>query len=87
MDVSDTERLLCMAMTQRIYSEPRPGVVAHTAISSDIAKTPLLSSYLGLLTEKFWLGSSRVVDAMAKWPAIPTPKRMEHLYTCREPEA
>ncbi|PQE12938.1 6-hydroxytryprostatin B O-methyltransferase protein [Rutstroemia sp. NJR-2017a BBW] len=73
MDVSDTERILRMAMTQRIFSEPRPGVVAHTAISRAIATTPLLSSYLGLLTEEIWLGSFRVVDAMAKWPGSNEP--------------
>jgi hypothetical protein len=73
MDVSDTERLVRMAMTQRIFSEPRPGAVAHTAISRAIADTPLLNSYLGLLTEEIWLGSSRVVDAMAKWPGSNEP--------------
>ncbi|PQE33143.1 S-adenosyl-L-methionine-dependent methyltransferase protein [Rutstroemia sp. NJR-2017a WRK4] len=73
MDVSDTERILRMAMTQRIFSELRPGVVAHTALSRAIATTPLLSSYLGLLTEEIWLSSSRVVDATAKWPGSNEP--------------
>ncbi|PQE04189.1 6-hydroxytryprostatin B O-methyltransferase protein [Rutstroemia sp. NJR-2017a BVV2] len=73
MDFSDTERILRRAMTQRIFSEPRPDVVANTAISRAIANTPLLSSYLDLLTEEIWLGSSRVVDVMAKWPGSIEP--------------
>jgi hypothetical protein len=47
--------------------------VAHTAISKAIATTPLLQSWLGLLTEEVWLGSTRIVDAIERWPDSEEP--------------
>lgn len=57
-----------MAKTHRIFREPRKGIIAHTAISKAIVTVPLLNSWLGLLTEEIWLASTRVVDAIQKWP-------------------
>ncbi|KAL9106098.1 MAG: hypothetical protein Q9227_008843 [Pyrenula ochraceoflavens] len=70
---SDTRRLLRIAMTHRIFKEPRKGVVAHTAISKAIAEKPLLRQFCGLVTEESWLGNSRVIDAIEKWPGSSEP--------------
>ena len=73
MTVPDTRRLLRTAMTHRIFKEPRKGIVTHTAISKAIAEQPLLRQYCGLITEETWLGTSRMIDAIAKWPGSGEP--------------
>lgn len=75
LNEQDTRRLLRIAMTHHIFKEPRKGVVAHTPISKAIAEQPLLRQYCGLVSEESWLGNSRVIDAMIKWPSSGEPNQ------------
>jgi len=68
MGIVDTERILRMAISNRFFREPRTGILAHTSISKILATTPLLDSWIGLLTDEIWLASSKMLNAMAKWP-------------------
>lgn len=61
-------------MAHRIFKEPRKGFVAHTPISKAVTENPLLRQYCGLVTEESWLGNSRVIDAIAKWPGSGEPQ-------------
>ena len=66
---SDCRRLLRHAMTFYIFSEPSPGVVAHTASSKALAaESPPVGIYLGFVAEEMLPASTRLVDAMQKWP-------------------
>jgi hypothetical protein len=56
-------KLLRYAMTQRIFCEPRPGVVAHTASSRVIAENPRLSYYMRFSTDDLWRATNHTIDA------------------------
>ena len=73
MDESDTRRLLRHAITNRIFHEPRKGVVAHSAASKTLAETPLLRQWLGQAFDDMWPSAARVVDAMTAWPGSEEP--------------
>ena len=51
---SETRRLLRNAMTMRVFQEPQPGTVAHTAASSALSKVPMLTDWVGLLLDEMW---------------------------------
>lgn len=65
---SDCRRLMRHAMTFYIFSEPSPGVVAHTASSKALAEIPPVGSFIGFVAEEMLPASTRLVDAMQKWP-------------------
>jgi hypothetical protein len=48
----NTRRFLRHAMTNRIFKEVEPGVVAHTAISKVLAEDPAMDSWVGFCTEE-----------------------------------
>jgi len=70
----DTKRVIRQAMTQHIFKEPRPGYVAHTAISKQIAEDPLMRDWIAFMCNEEWRAAPRVVDAMAKWPGSEEPE-------------
>jgi hypothetical protein len=70
----DAKRVLRQAMTQHIFKEPRPGYVAHTAISKQIAEDPLMRDWIAFMCNEEWRAAPRVVDAMAKWPGSEEPE-------------
>jgi hypothetical protein len=61
-------RVLRLGIAFRIFREPRPGVIAHSAASRQIADDPLLASWVGANVDEMWPAAERVVDALAKWP-------------------
>ena len=55
-------------MANEIFQEPRKGIVAHTAISRLIAEDQRVSNFVAYITEEMWGASTRIVDAISKWP-------------------
>ena len=55
-----TRRLIRTAMTYRIFREPRPGVVAHTAASKFLAVAPGMDDSIALITEENWPSATKV---------------------------
>jgi hypothetical protein len=53
-------RMIRQAATSYIFKEPRPGVVAHTAASSAIGTVPMLSQWLGMVSEELYPAAARV---------------------------
>jgi hypothetical protein len=68
MQEYDLKRILHQAMSQHIFTEPRKGYVAHTAISKKIAEDPLVRDWIAFLCVDLWKAAPRVIDAVAKWP-------------------
>lgn len=66
-------KLLRFAMTQHIFHEPRPGVVAHTAASRLLVEDKGLASFLRLNTDDLWHSAYHTVNAMAKYPGSEEP--------------
>ena len=53
-------RMIRQAATSYIFKEPRPGVVAHSAASSAIGTVPMLSQWLGMVSEELYPAAARV---------------------------
>ena len=51
-DEAEARRFLRMAMTYRVFSEPEPGVVAHTAASKALVQRPLFNQWVGMWLEE-----------------------------------
>lgn len=60
-------RLLEHAVSNYILARPRPGHVAHTALSSMLATTPPLMEWVGSACEDMWPAASHTVPALKKW--------------------
>lgn len=52
--------MLRLAMTNHIFAEPKPGVVAHTAASQALALNPLLYAWAGFTVQEIWPGFLKV---------------------------
>ena len=54
-------------MTCHIFHEPRPGHIAHTAVSQLLAANPLINDFVGNVCEVRFPASARAADALAKY--------------------
>ena len=61
-------RVLRLGIAYRIFREPRPGVIAHSAASRQIAEDPLIASWVSANVDEMWPAAEKVVDALIKWP-------------------
>jgi hypothetical protein len=71
----DVRRILRHAMTKRIFSEPRKGVVAHTAASRLLAEDSQVADWVGANTDELWQAASQTVNAMVKYPGSQEPNQ------------
>jgi hypothetical protein len=62
-------------MAYYIFREPTPGVIAHTALSKALIDIPPMISLVGFLSQELWASSTRMVDAMTKWPGSEEPNQ------------
>ncbi|KAK6844446.1 hypothetical protein PG995_014556 [Apiospora arundinis] len=67
-----TARLLRHAMTMRVFREPVPGMVAHTAASKTLYHTAA-NYWLEAGTKEMWPAAVKMVEALKKWPASQEP--------------
>ncbi|CAI6227371.1 unnamed protein product [Periconia digitata] len=68
MTTDVTARLLRHAMTMRLFREPEPGMVAHTAASRVLHKSAA-NDWLEAGTKEMWPAATKMVEALKKWPA------------------
>ncbi|KAK1759952.1 S-adenosyl-L-methionine-dependent methyltransferase [Echria macrotheca] len=62
-------RLLHHAATNYLLQRPRPGYVAHSAVSAMMATVPALHDFVGNACEDMWPSAPRVVSALTHtWP-------------------
>lgn len=60
-------------MTYRIFCEPSPGMVKHTAASRLLAENPDLRGWIAFGLGPMLQASTGLVDAIEKWPASQEP--------------
>ncbi|KAL7621325.1 hypothetical protein AAE478_008646 [Parahypoxylon ruwenzoriense] len=68
LDPINLTRVLRYAMTNHLFQEPKPGVIAHTAASRLLAEDPSLQAWVGFNTEDVYPGSAHVLDALRRFP-------------------
>ncbi len=62
-------QLVRFAITQNIFCEPSPGVVAHSSVSRLLAEDQGVHDRVGANTNEFWQAASQVCNALEKYPA------------------
>ncbi|KAJ4301955.1 hypothetical protein N0V90_004051 [Kalmusia sp. IMI 367209] len=62
-----------MAISYNIFTEPRKGVVSHTAISKLLAEEILVHQWIGLVCNEMIPASVQAIPAMIKWPGSGEP--------------
>ncbi|KAG9243416.1 S-adenosyl-L-methionine-dependent methyltransferase [Calycina marina] len=73
LDEVNVKRFLRHAMTNRIFHEPSPGVVAHTAGSRVLAENQAMDAWVGFCVEDIWPASSQTVKAIELNPSSSEP--------------
>lgn len=68
LPVKTIKRILRHAISQRIFYEPQPGVVAHTQASRLLAENSAYRDYYGTVCQEVWPAATRTCDAIRKWP-------------------
>ncbi|OKL62776.1 hypothetical protein UA08_01854 [Talaromyces atroroseus] len=75
IDSAALTTILRFAIAQRIFREPRPGVIAHSSASRQIAEDTRVASWVGANVDDMWPAAERVVDALQKWPLASEPNQ------------
>jgi hypothetical protein len=68
LDPVNLARLIRYAMTNNIFREVSPGVIAHTAASRCIAEDDDLQAWIGFNTEDIFPASAHVLQALEAYP-------------------
>ncbi|CAI4211359.1 unnamed protein product [Parascedosporium putredinis] len=68
LDMVNLARILRHAMTNNVFQEPSPGVIAHTATSRLLAEDENLRAWLGFHLEEIFPASAHVLEALIKHP-------------------
>ncbi|KAI0015114.1 S-adenosyl-L-methionine-dependent methyltransferase [Xylariomycetidae sp. FL0641] len=69
----DVRQFLRLATLQRVFAEPRPGVVAHTAASRLLAEDRALSDWVAASTDDLWQAAAQTCNAVARYPGSQEP--------------
>ncbi|CAO2648170.1 Nn.00g090920.m01.CDS01 [Neocucurbitaria sp. VM-36] len=75
IDHAALARVLRLGIAYRIFREPRPGVIAHSAASRQISNDPRVASWVGANVDEMWPAALKVVDALVKWPQAAEPNQ------------
>jgi 6-hydroxytryprostatin B O-methyltransferase len=73
VDEDHLKRMLRHAMTNRLFTEPEPGMVAHTASSALLVTSRALNDWVGYTTEETFPASAKVVEAQERFGASRSP--------------
>ena len=67
--------ILRLAIANRVFKEPRPGFIAHSAVSRLIAEDGRVADWIGAAVGDIWPAGGRLVDALEKWPLADEPNQ------------
>ena len=67
VDENRLKSVLRLAMTNRLFCEPRPGFVAHNAASALLVTSPALNDWVGYTTEETYPASVKLVEATERY--------------------
>ncbi|KAI8944221.1 S-adenosyl-L-methionine-dependent methyltransferase [Xylaria longipes] len=70
---SDIRRLVRYAVAQRVFEEPRPGVIVHSAASRLLAEDPGVHDYIATCSDELWQAAAQTCNAMTRFPGSQEP--------------
>ncbi|KAM7189932.1 S-adenosyl-L-methionine-dependent methyltransferase [Naviculisporaceae sp. PSN 640] len=71
--VAMVRRIVRLAMTNKIFTEPTKNQVAHTRSSRLLLEDPGVEGQVGLICDGFWPAVANFVNALRKWPNSEEP--------------
>ncbi|KAI9649206.1 hypothetical protein NHQ30_001774 [Ciborinia camelliae] len=95
LDVLNVRRFMRHAMTNRIFREVEPELVAHTAASKLLAEDQSMIDWVGHCVEEIWPATEKTIAALSQYPSASEPTQtgfclangtmdIEHLFTTLE---
>jgi hypothetical protein len=69
LDETNAKRIIRHAMTNRIFTEPRPGYVAHTSTSRVLRDDHAMVDWVGVCSAEFFQAAAKTVEALEKFPS------------------
>ncbi|KAI0190559.1 S-adenosyl-L-methionine-dependent methyltransferase [Astrocystis sublimbata] len=66
-------RFIRHAIVKDIFSEPRPGVVVHNAVSRLLAEDQVIHDWVGASTDDLWQAAAQTCNALDKWSGSQEP--------------
>lgn len=70
---STVRKLVRYAVTQKIFEEPEPGVIVHSAASRLLAENPGVHDFVATCTGELWQAAAQTCNALAKFPGSEEP--------------
>ncbi|KAI4595114.1 hypothetical protein KJ359_007089 [Pestalotiopsis sp. 9143b] len=70
---STVRKLVRYAVTQKIFEEPEPGVIAHSAASRLLAENPGVHDFVATCTGELWQAAAQTCNALVKFPDSEEP--------------
>lgn len=64
---SDVRKIVRYAITQRIFEEPRPGVITHSAVSRLLAEDSGVHDHVTTCSDDLWQAAAQTCNAMMKF--------------------
>lgn len=64
---SNIRKVVRAAIAQRIFEEPRPGVIIHSAVSRLLAENPDVHDYVATVSDELWPAAAQTCNAWAKY--------------------
>jgi hypothetical protein len=69
----NVRQIIRHAIVKDIFAEPRPGVVAHNAVSRLLAEDPVIHDWVGASNDDLWQGAAQTCRALEKYPGSQEP--------------
>ncbi|KAK4041920.1 S-adenosyl-L-methionine-dependent methyltransferase [Parachaetomium inaequale] len=69
----NVRQIIRHAIIKDIFVEPRPGVVAHNAVSRLLAEDPVIHDWVGASNDDLWQGAAQTCSALEKYPGSQEP--------------
>ncbi|CAJ2505647.1 Uu.00g130410.m01.CDS01 [Anthostomella pinea] len=68
LNETNVQQFIRHAIVKDIFVEPRPGFVAHNAVSRLLAEDQVIYDWVGASTDDLWQGAAQTCNALEKFP-------------------
>ncbi|KAI1427098.1 S-adenosyl-L-methionine-dependent methyltransferase [Xylaria sp. FL1777] len=73
LDQGLVRRFVRHAIVKDIFTEPRPGIIAHNAVSRLLAEDQVIHDWVSASTDDLWQAAAQTCNALDKWPGSQEP--------------
>ncbi|KAI1380433.1 S-adenosyl-L-methionine-dependent methyltransferase [Hypoxylon crocopeplum] len=73
LNEATVRQIIRHAIVKNIFTEPRPGVIAHNSVSRLLAEDQAIHDWVGASTDDLWQAAAQTCNAMEKYPGSQEP--------------